>query len=227
MNTFIELDINSPRHHEQFEDFYNNVFAKSFPREEINDLADYLSILENSSPDTYQYHLFFTEKDNRFIACYILLEFPHLSSIIGEFSCVAPQFRGLGLSTKLMREAHSHIKYNWLFGEIESTNQKNLSIWSKFGFKLIPVHYQQLPLGNDRPIVDNLSLCVCPADPLESDIPTSLVKSVVWSYYRYSQACPIPENTDAFKSLAEQCDKAGLVFPLLPLPMTSEFHPMS
>lgn len=203
----IEFNLNNEDHLSKFKHFYDDVFSKSFIRDEIGSLQAYIDLLKNSSEDTGVYNLFFTEIDNKFVACHIFDQFPRIECTAAEFSCVDPLYRGNGLSTELMREAYSRKRIgNWLFGEIEKDNLVNQKIWSNFGFKLIPVEYTQLPLGSDRGTVDKLLLCVKPVGSNVSSIPSETVKKFVWYYYKYSQFCDDPDRNPQYSEICKQCD---------------------
>ena len=203
----VEFRLGNKEHFDKLKCFYYDVFAKSFIRDEIGSLQAYMDLLKNSSEDTGMYNLFFTEIDDKFVACYIFDQFPSIGCTVAEFACVDPLYRGQGLTTELMREAYSRKKVGeWLFGEVEDDNLINQKIWSKFGFKLIPIDYTQLPLGPDRNVVDKLLLCVKPTCGNVSSIPSEVVKRFVWNYYKYSQLCADPDKNPQYLEICKQCD---------------------
>lgn len=203
----IEFRLDNEDHLAKFRRFYDDVFSKSFVRDEIGSIQAYIDLVKCSSEDTGVYNLFFTEIDDKFVACHIFDQFPKIECTAAEFSCIDPLYRGKGLSTELMREAYSRKKIGkWLFGEIEKDNLINQKIWGKFGFKLIPVNYTQLPLGSDRGIVDKLLLCVKPLCNSRTSIPSDTVKKFVWYYYKYSQFCDDPDANAQYLELSKKCD---------------------
>lgn len=208
-NRFVLFDPDNLEHMYKFKDFYDNVFSTSFPKDEIGEFTAYLDILRDSIPEIYTYHLMFTEEDNKFIACYIFMRIVQLGVIISQFSCVDKKYRGLGLSTQLMRYAHSKYEHKWLFCDIEDSNTTNRSIWAKFGFKKIPVTYVQLPLGSYRTYLTNMILCAKPKDGVADTISSDLVKRLVWCYYRYSQFCNDPDKCKHFLKIKEECDSVS------------------
>lgn len=194
-----ELDLSNILTIRKFKDFYYNVFSKCFPKDEIGSVDAYLQIKQKEN-DEYKYHLSFAKGDwGQYNACFIYCWFPKIRMIAAEFACVEESYRGKGLAKMLMEHAKQH-DFKWMFGEVEEDNQTNLSIWKKYGFKHIPIKYEQLSLGAGRDPVDNMKLCVYSKGKVKL-IPTEDVKEFVWHYYKYSQFCKDPYKTKTIASL--------------------------
>ena len=189
-----ELDLSNIFTIRKFKDFYYNVFSKCFPKDEIGSVDAYLQIKQQEN-DEYEYHLSFAKEDwGQYNACFIYCWFPKIQMIAAEFACVEESCRGKGLAKALMKHAEQKHNFKWMFGEIEKNNTKNLSIWKKYGFKQIPIEYEQLSLGEGRDPVNNMLLCAYSKDDCNS-ININDVKQFVWHYYKYSQFCEDPNST--------------------------------
>ena len=198
-----ELDLNKPVTISRFFRFYENVFVKCFPKDEIGSFDAYIRIKadERLYDNEYEYHLLFGSADGEYVACFIYCWFPKIRMIAAEFACVREDFRGKGVSKKLMKYAESLHDFKWMFGEIEKENRTNLAIWKKYGFKPVPVEYRQLSLGEGRDPLDNMALCVYGKDQDSPVIPAEDVKRFIWHYYRYSQFCDNPDDTFSVKEI--------------------------
>lgn len=200
-----ELDLSNILTIRKFKDFYYNVFSKCFPKDEIGSVDAYLQIKQKEN-DEYKYHLSFAKGDwGQYNACFIYCWFPKIRMIAAEFACVEESYRGKGLAKMLMEHAKQQHDFKWMFGEIEEDNQTNLSIWKKYGFKHIPIKYQQLSLGDGRAPVDSMKLCVYSKGKVKL-IPTEDVKAFVWHYYKYSQFCDDPDNTSTIVQIDNLLD---------------------
>ena len=204
-----ELDLSNILTIRKFKDFYYNVFSKCFPKDEIGSVDAYLQIKQKEN-DEYKYHLSFAKGDwGQYNACFIYCWFPKIRMIAAEFACVEESYRGKGLAKMLMEHAKQQHDFKGMFGEVEEDNQTNLSIWKKYGFKHIPIKYQQLSLGDGRTPVDNMKLCVYSKEKVKL-IPTEDVKTFVWHYYKYSQFCDDPYSTKTIVSLDKLVDAGRL-----------------
>ena len=212
-----ELDLNDLHSISKFETFYNNVFSKCFPLDEIGSAQSYLWLKESekSSRGAFEYHMTFAEEAGKYTACFIYSWFPKICSIAAEFACVDERHRGKGLAKMLMKCAEQKHDFEWMFGEVESFNQTNRAIWHRYGFRLVPVQYKQLSLEEDRSQVDNLLLCVYSKAGLDQ-ISLATVRSFIWHYYRYSQFCTDPDSTDTIQAI-DQLSSANNMLRLLPL----------
>lgn len=205
----VELDIADSNAVNKFKDFYYNIFSRCFPSDEIGKFEDYLRIKQEENSE-YTYHLLFAETSvGMYVACFIYCIFPKLQMMVGEFACVDRQYRRLGLASALMHKAVDTHHYKWLFGEIESNNNFNISTWKRYGFKKIPINYVQLSLGEGRAPVENLILCVMPLDN-QTSISSDEVRNFVYNYYRWSQLYSDPSGTSEYNSICEQCDKQAI-----------------
>lgn len=213
----VELDMGDARTVGKFQAFYDGVFSKCFPRDEIGSVQAYLDIKEGErlSGGAYEYHLTFMEDAERYLACFIYCWFPKIRMIAAEFACVEEGSRGRNFSKALMKRAEEKHDFKWMFAEVENANAANRVIWSKYGFKAIPVKYRQLSLGEGRMPVDGMELCAY-GRAGERYIPLADVRDFVWHYYRYSQFCPDPDGTDFIRAMDERPDKGGSLR-LLPL----------
>ena len=179
-----ELDLSDTRSVELFRDFYDGVFVRNFPKDEIGSFEDYLAI-KRAENGEYSYHLTFAESGGRYVACFIYCLFPKIGSMVGEFACVDVPFRRSGVASALMRSAAKRHGCRWMFGEIEKGNAFNLRTWSRYGFKLVPVDYVQLSLGEGREPVRDLFLCAMPLRG-QNTIGADEVREFVYDYYRWS-----------------------------------------
>ena len=150
----------------------------------------------------------FFENNGRFIACFINSNLPELKSILGVYSCVDPAYRGIGLSTKLIRNSIEMSKCQWMFSEIEKDNDRNKKIWDRFGFFKIPVDYTQFSLGEGKNQLDNLFFCVKPVNHQTKVIDSSLVRKTIWLYYRYAQLFSDPTNTEQYIRVINSTNKS-------------------
>ena len=181
-----------------FHDFYRNVYQKSFVDDEISPEEDYIKYMRSSIPGIFEYRMEFFKSNGKFVACFLNVFFPKLMSIVGEYSCVSPVYRGNGLSTKLMRNTILKTGCKRIFIEVEKDNYVNKCIWNKFGFMKIPVDYTQFPLGSGKRAVDNLFFCAKIMEEPHDKIESELVRNVIWSYYRYTQLMNDPSNTEQY-----------------------------
>ena len=213
----VELDLNDLHSIGKFETFYNNVFSKCFQLDEIGSTQSYLQLKESekNSNGVFEYHMTFVEEDGKYVACFIYSWFPDIHSIAAEFACIDKEYRGKGLAKMLMKYAEQRHGFEWMFGEVESFNETNRAIWHRYGFKLVPIQYKQLPLGEGRSQVDDLSLCVYSKAALDS-IPLIVVRNFVWYYYRYSQFCVDPDSTNTIQAI-DQMSNCSNMLKLLPL----------
>lgn len=185
MNFIIrELDLADNRSIDLFHDFYDTVFVSNFPKDEIGSFEDYLAIKKTENSE-YSYHLTFIEDGGRYVACFIYCLFPAIGSMVGEFACVDKPFRRTGMASALMRRAAATHGCRWMFGEIEKKNAFNLRTWRRYGFKLVPVDYVQLSLGEGREPVRDLFLCVMPLLG-QKTIGAEEVRTFIYDYYRWS-----------------------------------------
>ena len=191
-----ELDFNNPITIPRFYCFYRDVFRKCFNKDEIGSVEAYIKIKSDAQlyDNEYEYHLDFMKDDGKYVACFIYCWFPKIKMLAAEFACVEEHYRGKGLAKMLMKHVEQKYDFKWMFGEIEEYNQTNLSIWKKYGFKHVPIKYQQLSLGDGRDPVDNMKLCVYSKDN-SNEISLEDVKQFVWHYYKYSQFCEDPDAT--------------------------------
>lgn len=102
-----ELDLNDLHSISKFETFYNNVFSKCFPLDEIGSAQSYLQLKESekSSGGAFEYHMTFAKEAGKYTACFIYSWFPEIRSIAAEFACVDEGHRGKGLAKMLMKHA--------------------------------------------------------------------------------------------------------------------------
>ena len=206
-----ELDFNNPITMARFYCFYRDVFRKCFAKDEIGSIESYIKIKSDTQlyDNEYEYHLVFAKDNEKYVACFIYCWFPKIRMIAAEFACVEESYRRKGLAKMLMEHAKQQHDFKWMFGEIEEDNQTNLSIWKKYGFKHIPIKYEQLSLGVGREPVDNLKLCVYSKGKVKL-IPTEDVKAFIWHYYKYSQFCDDPYSTKTITSLDKLVDAGRL-----------------
>ena len=197
-----ELNLDNVATIRRFKDFYCNIFSKCFTKDEIQSIETYIKIKSDAQlyDNEYEYHLAFAKDNKRYVACFIYCWFPKIRMIAAEFACVEESYRGKGLAKMLMKHAEQKHDFKWMFGEIEEYNQTNLAIWKKYGFKNVPIEYQQLSLGDGRDPLDSLKLCVYSKDNL-SEISLEDVKQFLWHYYKYSQFCKDPDSTKTFKNI--------------------------
>ena len=192
-----ELDFNNPTTIPRFYCFYRDVFRKCFNKDEIGSVEAYVKIKSDAQlyDNEYEYHLDFMKDDGKYVACFIYCWFPKIKMLAAEFACVEEHYRGKGLAKMLMKHVEQKYDFDWMFGEIEEDNFTNLSIWKKYGFKHIPIKYQQLSLGDGREPVDSMKLCVYSKDKHLNKISLGNVRQFIWHYYKYSQFCNDPDST--------------------------------
>lgn len=210
---------------DDLDDFYYNVFSKSFT--DKNECESYDSILNyliancvNDSEDWKYHYWVVVAKDSvthKVIGGAIFDYFRHSNSAVIEYLVISEDYRKSGIGRMLYNYAYSVInssalsvgfeKVDYVFCEVEKSAWNSISYWKAMNFNRVCLNYIQPPLSLSKTSVDNLYLLVNTSE----DIMSIRVRGFLADFFMYAFSIKDIGKCDEYRRISLDLSRSKFV----------------